>query len=54
MARKLSKAMREYFAKIGRKGGRKRLETMTPAERKRRAQKAIKARWSRARKEGGQ
>ena len=39
-----------YFAKIGRKGGKARLQTMTPEERTRIAKKAVQAR--EAKKEG--
>jgi hypothetical protein len=35
-----------YFAKIGRKGGKARLKTMTAAERSERAKKAVAARES--------
>jgi hypothetical protein len=39
-----------YFSKIGRKGGKARLQTMTPEERTRIAKKAVQAR--EAKKEG--
>lgn len=46
--------MREYLAKIGRKGGKtggkRRLETMTDEQRSESARKAVQARWARAKK----
>jgi hypothetical protein len=39
-----SDQLSDYFAKIGRKGGKARLQTMTPAERKAAAKKAVAAR----------
>jgi hypothetical protein len=45
----LPKSISEYMAQIGSKGGKiggkKRLKTMTPEQRKKAAQKAAKARW---------
>jgi hypothetical protein len=45
----------EYMAKIGRKGGqiggKRRLDTMTPAKRKKLARKAAKARWDKSEKQ---
>jgi hypothetical protein len=42
--------MREYLAKIGRKGGlkggRARVDNMTPEERSESARKAVQARWA--------
>jgi len=40
-----------YFARIGRKGGKARLQTMTAAERKAAAKKAVAAREARKRKD---
>lgn len=40
--------IRDYLAKIGRKGGKARLTKMTAEERKAVARKAIRARWARA------
>jgi hypothetical protein len=40
-----------YFAKIGRKGGKARLQTMTAAERKAVAKKAVAVREARKKKE---
>ena len=42
-----SKEIREYLAKLGRKGGKARLETMTAAERSQQARAAVLARWNR-------
>lgn len=42
----LSKVMSEMGRKGGKIGGKRRLETMTPAKRKAAARKAAKARWS--------
>jgi hypothetical protein len=41
-----SAEIREYFAKVGRKGGKARLKTMSPEERKERARNAAAARWA--------
>ena len=50
MAKKLPPEIRDYFVKEGRKGGlkggKRRLETMTPEQRKEVAQKAAAARWA--------
>jgi hypothetical protein len=43
-ARKLDPIVSEYFARIGRKGGKARLQTMTAAERKAIAKRAVAAR----------
>jgi hypothetical protein len=40
------KRISEYMARIGKKGGKKRLQTMTAKERKERAARAAKARWT--------
>lgn len=49
-------SLSEYFAQIGSKGGKiggkRRLKTMTPQERKKIAKKAARIRWNRAK--GGQ
>jgi hypothetical protein len=49
---KLSSVFREYFAKLGRKGGKKggriRADRMTPQERSESARRAVQARWSKA------
>jgi len=42
-----SPEQRAYFAKEGRKGGKARLKTMTPEQRKEVARKAAQARWER-------
>jgi hypothetical protein len=42
----LSKAMAEMGRKGGKIGGKRRLETMTPAQRKAAGRKAAKARWA--------
>lgn len=42
--RKLDPILSEYFAKIGRKGGKARLTKMTAAQRKAIAKKAVSAR----------
>ena len=43
--------IRDYFAKFGREGGKLRAKRMTPAARKKSAQKAAAARWSKQKKE---
>jgi hypothetical protein len=40
----------EYLARIGAKGGKARAKTLTAKERKESAQKAIRARWAKAKK----
>jgi hypothetical protein len=42
----------EYLAKIGRRGGKARLKTMTPKQRSEAARKAVKARWAKQKKKG--
>jgi hypothetical protein len=37
--------LKRYFSQLGRKGGKRSLETMTETERKERAKKAAAARW---------
>jgi hypothetical protein len=44
----VQRVMRQMGAKGGKIGGKRRLETMTDAQRKRSAQKAAKARWAKA------
>jgi len=46
----VQKVMREMGAKGGKIGGKRRLETMTDAERTKSARKAAKARWAKAKK----
>jgi hypothetical protein len=46
-----SEQLSAYFARIGRKGGKARLQTMTAAERKAAAKKAVAAREARKRKD---
>ena len=50
--RRLPPEMREYLAKIGRKGGlkggRARVDNMTPEQRSESARKAVQARWAKA------
>ena len=46
----LSKVMAEMGRKGGKIGGKRRLETMTAAQRKRVAKKAAKARWAKKKK----
>jgi hypothetical protein len=46
----VQQVMRQMGAKGGKIGGKRRLETMTDAQRKKSARKAAKARWSKARK----
>jgi hypothetical protein len=43
--------VKEYLAKIGRRGGKARLKTMTPEERKLRARRAAQARWKKVKPE---
>lgn len=40
------KKISEYMSRIGKRGGKKRLQTMTAKERKERASLAAKARWA--------
>jgi hypothetical protein len=51
--KRLPPEMREYLAKIGRKGGlkggRARMDTMTPEQRSDSARRAVQARWAKAR-----
>jgi len=51
--KRLPLEMREYLAKIGRKGGKiggkRRLETMTAEQRRESARRAIAARWAKVR-----
>lgn len=46
----LSKVMAEMGRKGGKIGGKRSMETMTPAERKKRSQKAAKTRWRNSKK----
>jgi hypothetical protein len=46
----LSKVMAEMGRKGGKIGGKKSLETMSPADRKKRAKKAAQARWKKPKK----
>jgi hypothetical protein len=46
----ISQVMAEMGRKGGKKGGKRRLETMTPEERSQSALKAAKSRWSKPRK----
>ena len=46
----VQQVMREMGAKGGKIGGKRRLETMTDAQRTRSAKKAAKARWAKAKK----
>jgi hypothetical protein len=46
----VQQVMRQMGAKGGKIGGKRRLQTMTDAQRKRSAQKAAKARWAKAKK----
>jgi general stress protein YciG len=45
MAKRLPSAVRKYMAELGRKGGKKSGETLTPEERVKRARSAAAARW---------
>ena len=49
--KKLEPLLRDYFTKIGKKGGKARLQTMTAAERKAAAKKAVAAREAKRQKE---
>ena len=40
------KKISEYMSRIGKKGGKRRLQTMTEKERKEQATRAIRARWA--------
>jgi general stress protein YciG len=42
--------IREYFAKFGKQGGKKRAKNMTPEERKEASRKAAQARWGKPKK----
>jgi hypothetical protein len=50
--------MSEYFAKLGKKGGKKggpaRAAKMTPAQRSESARKAVEARWAKAKAKGSE
>ena len=50
----VSKELRAYLAKLGKKGGKKggpaRAAAMTPEQRSESARKAVKARWEKAKK----
>jgi hypothetical protein len=43
--------IRDYFAKFGKQGGKKRAQNMTPEERKAAARKAVEARWAKQKAE---
>jgi hypothetical protein len=45
MATRIPTELREYLAKLGRKGGKKAAESMTAAQRSARAKKAAATRW---------
>ena len=45
MAKRLPKAMREYLAELGSKGGKKAAKSLTAAQRTARARKAAATRW---------
>jgi len=49
----LSKAVREYFAKEGRKGGKATAKNRTAEERSAAARKAVQARWAKAKNKKG-
>jgi len=42
----MDKKLKQYLAEIGKKGGKRRLETMSDDQRREAARKAAKARWS--------
>jgi hypothetical protein len=44
------KELREYFARFGKQGGKKRARNMTPEERKESARRAAQARWQKKNK----
>jgi hypothetical protein len=46
------KELKEYFAKMGKRGGKARVRNSTPEQRKASARKAAKARWAKAKKTG--
>lgn len=46
MKDELPESFKRMLRKLGRKGGKRRLETMTPEQRRKQAKKAIKARWA--------
>jgi hypothetical protein len=48
----MKKELRDYFARLGRKSGKARMQKLTPEERSRLARLAAKARWSQAKKDG--
>jgi hypothetical protein len=43
-------SVKEYLAKIGRKGGKKRVKNQSPEERKESARRAAQARWAKQKK----
>jgi len=46
MAKKKADPVRQFLTKIGKKGGKARLQTMTEEERRESARKAAQARWA--------
>jgi len=42
--------VKEYLAKIGRKGGKARVQNQTPEQRRESARRAAQARWAKAKK----
>ena len=43
--------VKEYLAKIGRKGGKARVQNQTPEQRRESARRAAQARWAKAKEE---
>ena len=46
------KELREYFAKVGQRGGKAAAQNRTAEERKQHARKAAQARWAKEKKDG--
>ena len=45
-----AKELKDYFAKMGKRGGKARVKNSTPEQRKASARKAAQARWAKQRK----
>jgi hypothetical protein len=47
----MAESVSQYLARIGKRGGAKTVSQLTPAQRKKKAQLAARARWSKVKKE---
>lgn len=50
----MKKEVREYLRKLGKKGGKRRLETMSKEERSERARAAVNARWAKKKEDASE